>query len=282
MASKTIINVGVLLVCVSLLSGCRLMAWKPVPLKTFPAAVTMVGSSSRIFSDTGSLSISGGSQTEAGGAYHGYTATGTPDKFCTGRAGIATEAKAGPYRILRPISGGAQSQDMANCPYGACVQITGAGLDAITGSTGKTLDIVHKQTQFTIEDAHKLWEMKTEIDSASETFESPELNAQTPHLGTMEEPKIVHVKGNARVTGNVSGAGILFVEGDLEISGKLDWQGIVMVGACYHCYGFLKGVGQLKVNGALVLSKDLDAGSLFSGTTDIRYSCAAIRRAQKE
>jgi cytoskeletal protein CcmA (bactofilin family) len=98
----------------------------------------------------------------------------------------------------------------------------------------------------------------------------------------MQSPQNIHIKGNAKVTGRVSGAGILFVEGDLDISGELNWQGIVLVGTCYHCYGFLKGSGKLSVSGALVLNKDIDTVDLFSGTTDIRYSCATIRNAQRE
>jgi hypothetical protein len=67
-------------------------------------------------------------------------------------------------------------------------------------------------------------------------------NTSTPRasLGTPSTPKAVYINGDYTVSGNFTGAGLLFVTGHLEMDGQASWQGPI----------FAIGVGEFERNGA--------------------------------
>lgn len=284
MVSKPINKSGVLLICFWFATGCgffQKMPPAPPPAKKlsveFPAAVTLVGPVSRIYLESGVIKVAGGAQLGGIGPHYGFKPNGKLDVKCEGKPGIATESPA-PSKNLRPGTGRA----MADCGSGTCAYISKRAFKSISGSGGKSPDMVHGQTKFTWAAAHKLWERLTQPGVAARTLKKPEVGSEIASFGSAKSPAIIHFLDKARFQGRVSGTGILIVDGDLVILGELKWQGIVLVGACNHCNGLLKGTGNFEVIGALVLNKDLDTTGLFNGNADIRYSCKSINRALKQ
>lgn len=281
MVSRPINKSWVLLICFWFATGCALfqkMPPAPPPAKKvsveFPAAVTLLGPNSRINLESRALRVAGGAQLGGIGPHYGFKPNGKLDVKCEGKPGIATESPT-PSKNLGQGTG----QAMADCGSGTCVYAR--GVKSITGSGGKSPDMVHGQTELTWAAAHKFWERLTQPGAPTRTLEKPEVGSKSASFGSAKSPAIIHFLDKARFQGRVSGTGVLIVDGDLVILGELKWQGIVLVGACNHCNGLLKGTGNFEVTGALVLNKDLDTTGLFTGSATIRYSCKSINLALK-
>lgn len=73
-------------------------------------------------------------------------------------------------------------------------------------------------------------------------------------LGTREDPKITYVDDTLVLEGNVTGAGFLIVNNDFDVKGNFTYEGIILVGICNTCPGRIKGTGNAKMYGAIVLA----------------------------
>lgn len=109
---------------------------------------------------------------------------------------------------------------------------------------------------------------------------STTLNGGT--LGTRNDPKITYVDDTLEVNGNVSGVGFLIVDKDFEVKGNLTYEGIILVGICNSCPGRIKGTGNGKVYGAMILANPTSShdGEAeiedMTGNSSIYYSTYGI------
>ena len=86
------------------------------------------------------------------------------------------------------------------------------------------------------------------IDATGGTY-SP---SGSPVLGTASEPQLTFIEGNATMSGNVSGNGILVVTGELTWQGTPNWNGLILVlGGSYTVSGGGRG-GLRTFGGSLV------------------------------
>ena len=248
----------------SMMETTKLSAPEKLPEFSFPAAVTIVGPQSRIKIDGSALMASGGQQLGGIGPHYGTQLDGKLDVHCSGKSGIATES-IGPAKAKY-------------CDTATCVQYSNSGERLITGAGGQTPSIIHGQNQFTMSTAQKLWHRITQTSKPIRTWDEPKDVPLTKPFGSLESPAILHYKDEANIS-NLSGTGILIVDGDLNISGSLKWRGIILVGVCDVCEGTLRGKGDLKLYGTLVVKKSLDVSSNYIGSARISYSCQAIQKA---
>ena len=103
----------------------------------------------------------------------------------------------------------------------------------------------------------------------------------TPTPGaTLEDPSscsecnIVHYNTQdtyIKLTGGVSGCGILLVEGDLAAHGGFSWYGPILVTGCFT----FTGGGDKNITGAVITGEDTD-GDIIGGNTNIVYCSDAV------
>lgn len=89
---------------------------------------------------------------------------------------------------------------------------------------------------------------------------------------TEDDPKLIVVKdGNANLSGNLNGYGILFIDGEttdvFEISGSVNWTGLIIVSGGVKLSG--GGAGKM-IRGSLVAMGDI---TTINGSVDIQYDC---------
>ena len=101
-------------------------------------------------------------------------------------------------------------------------------------------------------------------------------------LGTRGEPKITYVDDTLVLEGNVTGAGFLIVDKDFEVKGNFTYEGVILVGICNTCPGRMKGTGNGKVYGAMILANPTSShdGEAeiedMTGNSSIYYSTYGI------
>lgn len=111
--------------------------------------------------------------------------------------------------------------------------------------------------------------------------------------GTSDRPRVVYFKGDPdpaapvstlRISGPSAGYGVLIVEdGDLWISGDFLWHGLILMTGRRVSLRFL-GDGDQAVYGAAILNDSSDSApekGILTGDARLRYSCQALRQAQK-
>jgi len=107
-------------------------------------------------------------------------------------------------------------------------------------------------------------------------------------FGTVADPQITYIQGDASFGGNISGAGIMFVNGSLSWNGTPDFQGlIVTLGGSFTIDGGGDGGDH---GGSVVILNHPDGGvgefgeSYFNnnggGNALYQYDCAALQAAQ--
>ncbi len=113
------------------------------------------------------------------------------------------------------------------------------------------------------------------IFAADTTLASGTYNTGT--LGTMAEPKITYAKGNIKLTGGLTGAGIMIIDGDVDMEGKFNYNGIIIV------YGqstvVTKTTGDAGVYGATI-AVGTTVDMTVAGTAQFYYSSQAIENAR--
>jgi len=112
---------------------------------------------------------------------------------------------------------------------------------------------------------------------------NPGTLASNQILGTASPGATVlaYCHGDLKLSGSISGAGILAVDGDLNISGGLDWTGIIMVRGRVTMTG---GGHTIRLLGAVAVGQDINADTSTTtidatGTVDLMYSSAAVQMA---
>jgi len=105
--------------------------------------------------------------------------------------------------------------------YGNYTSGTDSGLDTVTDLT-------------TLGPVPELWtncELLVELADIVRTSADLIGNASTPlsALGTPSDPKAVFIDGDYEISGNWTGAGLLFVTGDLTLDGQAGWEGPIFV-----------------------------------------------------
>lgn len=95
-------------------------------------------------------------------------------------------------------------------------------------------------------------------------------------FGTIIDPEITYIDGNAKMTGGTKGAGVLIVDGNFDVNGVFDWAGVILIGTCPTCWGELQGTGDAKIYGAMVVGNAVDATGSFTGSAIIYYSCDGV------
>lgn len=122
------------------------------------------------------------------------------------------------------------------------------------------------------------WNDVTEnyIFAADITLASGTYNGGT--YGTLADPKITYVNGNAKFSGSAEGAGIMVINGNAEFLGNFTYRGIMIV------YGqstvTTRILGNSKFYGAMILVGQTVEISAASGSSEIYYSSAVIANAQ--
>ncbi len=106
------------------------------------------------------------------------------------------------------------------------------------------------------------------------TLDGDQVDPKVPSWGSSNDPKIVHVKGNLRVTGFGSGAGVLVVDGDLDLSGTISWTGLIL---CLQDARIRGGGNGVSVIGSVLVQGSMAGRSEVSGDVSILYSSSAMR-----
>ena len=140
-------------------------------------------------------------------------------------------------------------------------QITGTGGDPSIGVSNDIPDLSELGGWF---------RDRADLDLPSDTYDSVS-------WGTLESPSIVYIDGDATITGNSVGAGVLVVSGNLELKGGCEWSGLVIV------FGeeiILSGVfGNPSIHGGLLMQAD-NANIALKGNVSITYSSYSIESVQ--
>jgi hypothetical protein len=91
-------------------------------------------------------------------------------------------------------------------------------------------------------------------------------------IGTPEQPQLTVVDDDLRLSGRLTGAGVLVIRGGLHVTGTLEFAGLLVVaGAVVH-----DPVGTLTVTGALWRAAGLDDRMELRGRGAIRYGSEAL------
>jgi len=222
-------------------------------------SVTLLGEADTLF-DGSSFAIDGRDYKLSDGS----TPTGTSNQY-------AITTPDGSSRIS--VSNALSDSQKAN--------INGLGYN---GSTVPATPSVGVSTAMTTEDVKNFTDALKNI--ADNRLTNPS-DLSGVNLGTVETPKITYISKTdstaIKISGNMSGAGILVVEGgnlEVTLTGSMSWIGIIIVSG--NSVGF-KETGSGEVKGGMIVleknnpdvNKELEVGGNFS----IKYSSEAIAMA---
>ena len=166
--------------------------------------------------------------------------------------------------------------------------ITTAGNPTITGVVGADPDVSYNTTNMDIQSV--LDSFKGDADFAYTVSSATHTGTDTPGPGdvwgtptpgaTLQDPSscsdtnIVYYNTQGtdiKLSGGVTGCGILLVDGDLDMHGGFSWHGMVIVTGSVI---FLGG-GDKNITGALIAGGSLDA-DIIGGNSNIVYCSSAI------
>lgn len=165
--------------------------------------------------------------------------------------------------------------------------VTQNGNPTIAGAGGPN-DIVYNGTDINVQaivDGFKNYaDFSYNVTSATHTGTAtpgPGDNWGTPIPGpTLQDPSscsvnnVVHYNTNGthiRLSGGVSGCGILLIEGNLEIHGDFSWYGPILVTGSV----VFTGGGNKQISGAVLAGGSVDA-DVIGGNANIVYCSAAV------
>ncbi|MGP0567049.1 MULTISPECIES: hypothetical protein [unclassified Nitrospina] len=252
-----------------------------LPPSTFPSALTMVGPLSAVNISGNSFEVNGADQ--AGG--NGLDLSGNPDASCPGKAAVAFESSG-------PVTEVSNMNQCSTAATNTCVEVPNGNANSndgnYTGVNSNTRDFQTSQSTFSSADSTELHQVLT---ADGDNDGTPDLvsNYYTGNqifsggaYGTDASPQITYVTGDLKMTGNLTGSGILIVDGNLTLSGTVNWNGVILVGACTTCSSTATdttGVGSGTINGALVVGNGTQAQADIRGNFAINYSCEGINLA---
>ncbi len=134
----------------------------------------------------------------------------------------------------------------------------------VTGAAGEG-DVVSGAFKVNLQDLY------TEARAKADRVIQPADIVGGKSYGSKTNPEIVVVKGDAMITGTITGHGMLIVEGDLRVPGKLDWEGIVI--AKKEANLTIEYGGTSRIYGSMVL---LQGSSAFNMPVDGRLKVKYI------
>lgn len=112
------------------------------------------------------------------------------------------------------------------------------------------------------------------IPGPGDGWGTPVPGATLQDASTCNEINIVHYDTNEtdiRLSGGVTGCGILLIDGDLEVSGNFSWYGVVLVTGSI----LFTGGGNKNITGGVLAGSEMDA-DLVGGNANIVYCSTAI------
>ncbi|MBI3091362.1 MAG: hypothetical protein HYY96_11900, partial [Candidatus Tectomicrobia bacterium] len=157
-----------------------------------------------------------------------------------------------------------------------------AAKNNITGSGGASPDIAFGDTPLQLDEVRQTRERLIQMANVRYSG-STDLSSTT--LGTLENPQITYVNDSLRLSGGVTGYGVLIVDKDLVITGNVNFYGIVIVGVCPTCPGRVEqGAGNFNLYGSLLVANTTsehsdEARIKVTGNGDFFYSSSAINNA---
>jgi len=192
----------------------------------------------------------------------------------------------GTYVIGTDACGGADKPGLVTTMDSESVIITGS--PHITGAGGDEPNIVYYGTDMDIETIVGTFKDSADfayaVDSATHTettipgpgdgWGNPAPGATLLDASSCSVSNIVSydtVGTYVKLSGGISGCGILLIEGDLDIDGDFSWYGIVVVTGSV----LLTGVGERNITGALIVGETAVLG-LTGGSTNLVYCSSAI------
>jgi hypothetical protein len=137
-------------------------------------------------------------------------------------------------------------------------RVRGSGAVPSVGSSSANLDL---------QAMDEAWSQIADVAVAGD-----QRDPNTGSWGSIEDLKIVNVRGNLSLSGSASGAGVLLVQGNLEMGGQAHWSGLII------CLGDAKLHGVGTVVGSLLIQGTLAGRSEVSEGAKVLYSSAMIRR----
>lgn len=108
---------------------------------------------------------------------------------------------------------------------------------------------------------------------ADVTYNGSLNNPSTSGWGTVNDLKVVHVKGDLSLQGNNSGAGVLIVDGDFQMGGTFNYNGVII---CLKDTDVVGGGQAKNVVGCLMVQGTLTGTTSVAGNVKIMYSSAMI------
>lgn len=106
---------------------------------------------------------------------------------------------------------------------------------------------------------------------------STDFTANGPLPNNMQ-PQVTYLPGNARLTGNVMGSGVLVVDGNLDIHGGFQWYGLVLVKGTIDFTG--GGSDPVNLYGAFLNGSNVNAVNIFDvlgGSVVLQYDSCALK-----
>ncbi len=114
----------------------------------------------------------------------------------------------------------------------------------------------------------------TTVPGPGDGWGTPTPGATLEDPSSCDECNIVHYDTQGtyiKLSGGVSGCGVLLVEGDLEAHGGFSWYGPIVVTGSFT----FTGGGDTNITGAVVTGEDTD-GDVIGGNTNIVYCSTAV------
>jgi len=147
---------------------------------------------------------------------------------------------------------------------------TPQGWNNIQGS-GAVPSISPATVDIDLEAVYDIYEGMADI-----SYNGTQMNPITSGWGTMDDYKIVCVKGgDLHLSGVNGGGGILLVEGDIMISGQFTWYGIVI---CLANVEFTGGGSGIHIYGGVMTQGNISSSGSVSGNADVLYSSSTIAK----
>lgn len=156
-----------------------------------------------------------------------------------------------------------------NDPTPVTVELIGRKAVRVRGR-GPVPSAVSTSVNLDLQQMNEAWGQIADV-----TLAGDQRDPDTGSWGSIEDLKIVHVRGNLTLSGNGSGAGVLLVDGNLEMAGQARWTGLII------CLGDVKlrGDGVVPtVLGSLLIQGTLTGRSDVGERTTVAYSSAIIHR----
>lgn len=183
-----------------------------------------------------------------------------PGLVSTEGAGSVTET--GNPRISGANSGGYDAGEPSDIVYDA----PDMDVEAMFNSYARSADFFYNVTSETHTD--------TTTPGPGDDWGTPVLGPSLQDPSTCLDHNIVHYDTNGtyiRLSGGVTGCGILLIDGELEISGNFSWYGVVIATGSI----IFTGGGNKNVTGGMLAGSEMDA-DLVGGNANIVYCSSAI------